>query len=70
MSAERKRSIDVNNLTIEQVDNLSSQIGEKVKQITDEAANKINSLLSIYGMSAKIAIAFDTLGNKSEEEQS
>ena len=58
---ERERKVDVNKLTMEEADNLSAQIGEKVREICDEAAAKVNAILKIYGMSAKIAIAFDEL---------
>lgn len=57
----RERKVDVNSLPAEQVDVLSQQIGDKVRSICDEAAEKVNAILSIYGMSAKIAIAFNEL---------
>ena len=58
---QRERKIDVNGLTIEEADRLSSQIGNKVRDICDEAAVKINTILKIYGMSAKLAIVFDEI---------
>lgn len=65
---ERVRKVDVTKMSTEQVDNLSDQIGEKVRGICDEAAQRINSILSIYGMSAKIAIAFNTLPKSMEKK--
>ena len=52
----------------EQIDNLSAQIGEKVRAICDEAACKVNAILNIYGASAKIAIAFDGLPEKKQKK--
>lgn len=65
---DRKRSFDISKLSPQDMDNLSVQIGEKVRNICDEAAAKVNAILSIYSMSAKIAIAFDDLPGKRAEE--
>jgi hypothetical protein len=64
---DRKRSIDINKLTIEQVDELGAQIGAKATEICEEAAVKLNRILNIYGMNAKIAIAFEPLTPGSNE---
>lgn len=48
-------------MSAEQIDNISEQIGEKIRVICDEASVKVNDILKIYGASAKIAIAFDGL---------
>lgn len=58
---DRVRKVDVDSLPMEQVESLSNQIGEKVRGICDEAAAKVNAILNIYGMSAKIAIKFDKM---------
>ncbi len=58
---DRERKVDVNKMTPDQVDVLSAQIGEKVRNICDDAANRVNAILNIYGMSAKIAIKFNEL---------
>lgn len=67
----RQRSLDINKLDEQSIDQLGVQIGLKITAITDDAAEKVNRLLSIYGMSAKIAISFDKLvkeeGNSKEE---
>jgi len=65
---DRERKIDVNALSQEQVDQLSLQIGDKVREICDEAAGRVNALLGIYGMSAKIAIQFDKLPEKMKKK--
>lgn len=54
---DRERKVDVSSLPQEQVDQLSEQIGSKVRGICDEAADRINAILAIYGMSAKLQIA-------------
>lgn len=62
---DRERKLDVNKLSPEQVENLSVQIGDKVRSICDETTDKLNMLLKIYGLSAKIAIVFNDLdGNE------
>jgi hypothetical protein len=66
--SERVRKVDVTKMTPEEVDRLSVQIGSKVRQICDEAANKINAILDIYGMKkAKIAISFGDLEEVKEQ---
>lgn len=70
MANKRKRSIDINKLTIEQADELSAQIGEKVRNICDESAVKINEILAIYGMKALVAIQFEPLKQESKGKQS
>lgn len=59
--SERVRKVDVSKMSAEQVDQLSVQIGSKVRDLCDEAAAKINAVLAVYGMKAKIAIAFNEL---------
>jgi len=58
---ERERKVDLNLMSAPEIDVLSIQLGNKMREICDEAAQKANALLNIYGMNAKIAIAFDTL---------
>lgn len=64
---DRERKVDVSKMKQADVDNLSVQIGAKVTEITEEAAAKINAMLSIYGMSAKIGIVFNELPVKMEK---
>ncbi len=56
---DRERKIDLKKMPSTEVEQLSVQIGDKVRLICDEAAVKVNQILAIYGMSAKIAIQFD-----------
>ena len=66
---KRERKVDITKLNNEQLDNISAQIGEKVRAICDEASAKVNAILNIYGASAKIAIAFDGLPAKDEPKK-
>lgn len=65
---DRERKVDISKMSIPEVDNLSKQIGEKVSQICEEAAAKVNAILNIYGASAKIAIQFEGLAKKEEQK--
>lgn len=65
---DRERKVDIQKMDAVQVDILSEQIGDKVRQICDEAAAKVNAILNIYGASAKIAIAFDGLPQKEQKK--
>ena len=65
---DRERKIDIETLSPEQVDQLSVQIGAKVRGICDDAAGQINRILAVYGMSAKIAIEFDQKPNKLKDK--
>lgn len=64
----RVRKVDISKMDSEAVDNLSDQIGEKIRAICDEASGKVNSILNIYGASAKIAIAFDGLPENKQKK--
>jgi hypothetical protein len=56
---DRKRSFDINKLSLSEVDNLSQQIGDRIKQICDEAVEKANKILNVYGMTAKMQISME-----------
>lgn len=60
----RKRNVDVSKLTEDQIDQLSNQIGEKVRLMIDDTCNKINDMLKIYGVQAKMQIVIQTLEDK------
>lgn len=59
---ERERSLDINKLSKEDMTNLSNSLGQKTREMVDEAANKINALLKIYGMTAKLQVVIEQLG--------
>ena len=69
MSQERVRSVDVSRLTPEDADRLSVQIGEKVRQICDQAVENANRLLNIYGMEAKMQFAVGKIGELTEKAE-
>ncbi len=64
---DRKRSININNLTVEQAEEISQQIGAKAQAILVEAQEKINSFLNIYGMKAEIAFSLKPLASEATE---
>lgn len=63
MSKTRQRKVDINSMTLEQVDDISIQLGTKIKDICQEAVEKANKLLSVYGLSAKMSISLDNSPN-------
>lgn len=66
---ERKRKVDVNKIDKETYDNLSGQISNKVKTIVDEAIDKANKILNIYGMNAKMQIVIEELEVEPDESK-
>ena len=54
--SERKRKVDVNSLSEDQVDLAGDQLGKKISEIGDNAAKEINELAKVYGLSAKVAV--------------
>ena len=53
---DRKRSVDTNALSDEQVELLQEQIGTKVRDLVDATIEKANKILNIYGLQAKMQI--------------
>lgn len=64
MANPRKRSIDISNLSLEQADSLAQQVGPKVREICDEAIEKANKILNIYGMKAQMQIAISGINEE------
>lgn len=56
---KRERSVDTGKMSTGQIDELSLQIGDKLREICDEAVEKANKFLKIYGMSSKMQIVID-----------
>lgn len=65
---DRERKVDIDKLTPEQADQLSAQIGEKIREIADKAVEDSNRILKIYGMEAKMAIQIGKLGEFEEKK--
>lgn len=61
---ERERKVDVDKMSTDEINVLSIQIGNKMREICEEAASRANAILNIYGANCKIAIAFDKLPDK------
>lgn len=63
----RERKIDISKLPSEEVDLISKQIGEKIKEICDKACEEANKILAIYGMKSKMQIVIDHPDLKKEK---
>lgn len=65
---DRVRKVDVSQMTQEQADNLSKQIGAELAKIMDEANKKCNEMLGIYGLQTQIHYKVTQLVEKTEEK--
>ena len=61
---ERVRKVNIEELSLERADELSKQISEKVIHLQTEALEKINKILSIYGMQAEMSVKISKLEEK------
>ena len=61
MDHGRERKVDIEKMSMEEADRLSQMLGAKLRGMLDEAAEKANSLLRIYGMKCKIAYVIEGL---------
>lgn len=64
--SKRERKVNVEAMSVEQVDELSAQIHEKMEQISQEACEKANKILNIYGLNAKMSIKIKKLSTKTK----
>jgi hypothetical protein len=55
----RERKLDINTLKPEEVDVISKQIGEKIKEICDKACADANKFLNVYSMTAKMQVLIE-----------
>lgn len=51
---ERKRNVDVEKLSGEQVDRISEKLSEKLSEIINKAVNEANEILSIYDLETQM----------------
>ena len=51
----------MNEIKEDQVDQLSEQIGEKIRKMVDRTVIKANKFLKLYGIKAKMQIALEPL---------
>lgn len=56
---ERERKLDISSMPADQVDAISAQLGERIREICDKACDDANRLLHVYGMRAKMQIVID-----------
>lgn len=61
---DRKRSFDINKLTPESADQLSQDIGSKVRAICDKACEDANKILNVYGMKALMQIVIQGINEE------
>lgn len=64
---ERKRSFNINSLSAEAAQKLSDDIGAKVRQFCDEAVEKANKILNVYGMKAQMQIVIEPTHSEAEK---
>lgn len=62
--SKNEEKIDINSLSLNEVNEMSKKIGDELRDICDEAANKANALLQKYGMHCKIAISINEIPKK------
>lgn len=60
----RKRQVDLTSLSNDQADQLAKQIGVEIAKIMDEANNKCNDMLKIYGLQTQIGYEITQLDKK------
>lgn len=53
---ERIRKVDLKTLDNSQLDSIGEVLGNKIGSICDKAAEEVNNIIKIYGLSAKIAV--------------
>ena len=62
------RDFDLEKLEANQVDTLSQQIGEKLRIIIDDACNKANQIVNIYGMQVKMQFLIEKIDLNAESK--
>lgn len=61
---KRKKSIDINKLSMEEMNQISDKLGEDVRKLYDQACEKANKLLNAYGMKSQHQISISSLDSK------
>lgn len=64
----RERKVDLSKMEASQVDQISLQLGDMIRQICDDAVAKANRLLNVYGMNAKMQIVIEHPEMKGKQE--
>jgi len=60
----RKRSVDVEKLSVEQVDRIKDQVVIKLRALIDDACEKANEIVNIYGLEAKMEFSLKQKSNR------
>lgn len=62
MSRQSKK-VDVKKLSIQEVEKLSVDIGDQVRDIVDSACTKANKILNQYGLQTKMQIVMEPMNS-------
>jgi hypothetical protein len=69
LSAEQRvRKINLENLSDDQLQNLTKQLGDKLAKMIDSVTEDANKMLKIYGLKAKIGFVLERDSNHSPQE--
>jgi hypothetical protein len=69
---ERTRNVNLDKMTLEEVDALSAQLGDKLREICDEACSEANRVCNVYGLTMKMSFVIEqepSLEGKIEPEK-
>lgn len=61
---KRKRHFNINNLSQEEAESLSNDIGAKVREICDKAVLEANKILNVYNMKAQMQIVIEGINEE------
>ena len=64
---DRVRKVDVEKMDDAAVDALAIQLGDKVRGYVDEACEKANLVLKIYGLQAKMEFVLEPIKEKGDK---
>lgn len=63
----RTRFVDVESLPEDQLEQIQQQLGNKIREIVDQACEQANKFLNVYGMEAKMDIVIQELPKPTKE---
>lgn len=65
----KSKQVDLKSLSVQEVDALSIQIGDKVRKIVDDACEEANKILNGYGMRTKMQIVIEPTNSELTESR-
>jgi hypothetical protein len=65
---KKKKIFDIEELSVEQIKELSVKLGEQVRHICDKSVAQANKILNKFGMECKMAFHIDKLGSFDQKE--